>query len=235
MLAVLFVAASGWRPRFTALPLWWILFSDQASFTLVDGGDQIAAVLALLLIPISLTDSRKWHWMRSSQQFGRPRKLAVTVARVSRGVICVQVAFIYLDACLSKLSVPEWVDGTAGYYWLQDPMFGPAGVLRTISNTLMLNPLLVTAMTWGTLVIEFSLGVALLLSARHRAILFPIGLLFHLGIALTMGLWSFVFVMWAALALYLRAEGDFPAEWLSAFRRSRSRSREARRCSVARG
>jgi len=48
---VLLVAASGWRPRYTAIPMWWVLFGNQASLTVVDGGDQISAVLALLLIP----------------------------------------------------------------------------------------------------------------------------------------------------------------------------------------
>jgi len=53
----LIIIASGWRPRVTALPHWWITFSLQNSAITIDGGDQIAAVLTFLLIPLALTDS----------------------------------------------------------------------------------------------------------------------------------------------------------------------------------
>jgi antimicrobial peptide system SdpB family protein len=201
---VLLVAASGWRPRFTAIPMWWVLFGNQASLTVVDGGDQIAAVLALLLIPMSLTDNRKWHW--AAADIASP--YARITAHVTLVIVRVQVAYIYINACLAKLGVPEWLDGSAVYYWLRDPMFGPAGALRPLTDALMAQPLPVAAATWGTLCLEFALGISVFLRNSSRFILLPMGAALHLGIAITMGLWSFAFVMWAALLLLLWPGGN---------------------------
>ncbi len=61
-IAVLLVTASGWRPRLTAIPHWYVSWSLVANATIQDGGDQIATILTLLLIPVALTDPRRWHW-----------------------------------------------------------------------------------------------------------------------------------------------------------------------------
>ena len=37
----------------TAIPHWWISWSFITSVTVQDGGDQITAVLSLLLVPVS--------------------------------------------------------------------------------------------------------------------------------------------------------------------------------------
>src|SRR5437867_307525 len=58
-LAILFVVASGWRPRITAIPHWWVAFSLQVSATVLDGGDQVTAILTLLVLPVALTDPRR--------------------------------------------------------------------------------------------------------------------------------------------------------------------------------
>jgi antimicrobial peptide system SdpB family protein len=204
-IVVLFVAASGWRPRYTAIPMWWVLFGNQASLTVVDGGDQIGAVLALLLIPMSLTDNRKWHWAPADTM---RRPYATIVAHVTLAVVQVQVAYIYINACLAKLGVPEWLDGSAVYYWLRDPMFGPAGALRPLTDGLLAQPVPVAAVTWGTLVLEFTLGISIFLPARCRLPLLSLGITLHLGIAIMMGLWSFAFTMWAALLLLLWPAGN---------------------------
>lgn len=217
-ICVLAVAASGWRPRYTAIPMWWVLFSNQASLTVVDGGDQIGAVLALLLIPVSLTDGRHWHWTSADAVSTRSRPYAAMTAHVSVLVIRVQVAYIYINACLAKLSVPEWLDGSAVYYWLRDPMFGPAGALRPVAEWLTSRPVPVAAVTWGTLFLEFALGISILLPWRVQRALLPLGASLHLGIAITMGLWSFAFTMWAALLLMLWPNGNLIQAVVSAFR-----------------
>lgn len=58
---VLLVVASGWRPRFTGPLHCWVSFSLATSAVMVDGGDQVSQVLTLLLLPVTLTDSRTWH------------------------------------------------------------------------------------------------------------------------------------------------------------------------------
>ena len=56
---LLLIVASGWRPRITGLIHWWVGVSFMSSAILVDGGDQVASVLALLLVPVTLTDQRR--------------------------------------------------------------------------------------------------------------------------------------------------------------------------------
>ena len=63
---LLMVVASGWRPRFTGLIHFYIAFSFHSSAVSLDGGEQVNVVLTLLLLPITLTDKRKWHWEKVS-------------------------------------------------------------------------------------------------------------------------------------------------------------------------
>lgn len=232
---ILAAAATGWRPRFTAIPMWWVLFGNQSSLTVVDGGDQIAAVLALLLIPISLTDSRKWHWTAAKFGCASEHPRAAVVAHVTLVAIQVQVAFVYINSCLAKLGVPEWLNGTAIYYWLRDPMFGPAGGLRNITDALMVQPIPVALVTWGTLFLEFFLGISIFLPRAYKLILLPLGLAFHLGIAVMMGLWSFAFAMWAALLLALWPDGNLIGVVKAAIGRKLRRPRAMKKTDLAIG
>jgi len=59
----LLVIASGWRPRVTGVLHAWIAFSFQANAMAIEGGDQVSAILTLLLVPVTLLDDRKWHWL----------------------------------------------------------------------------------------------------------------------------------------------------------------------------
>src|SRR5262249_3889924 len=91
--ALLLVVASGWRPRLPGLVHWWIAFSFQASATLIEGGDQATAILALLLVPVTLLDARRWHWQPAPA--GEPGERDAScrlVALTALLVIRVQVA-----------------------------------------------------------------------------------------------------------------------------------------------
>jgi sporulation delaying protein B len=124
-IGVLLAALSGWRPQLTAIPHWWVTFSFQASATEIDGGDQIAAIATLLIIPLALTDYRKSHWDTSTITMASLNGLTRSaVAWSTVWVLRLQVAGVYLQASLAKLTRPEWINGTAVYYWLTDPTFG---------------------------------------------------------------------------------------------------------------
>lgn len=201
--AIALIVASGWRPRFTAIFHWYVSWSLIANSTLQDGGDQITAVLTLLLIPLCLTDSRRWHWQRP-QEPTEPRQI---VARTALLLIQVQVAVVYLHASIAKLGVAEWADGTAMFYWTHHPTFGSPGWLRPLTDLVTGSPLGVAAMTWGSIALEFSLALGIVLNATARRVLLVCGLLFHAGIAAEMGLISFFFAMAGALLLYLLPVG----------------------------
>lgn len=200
-IVILVVAAAGWRPRFTALPQWWATASFQVSTTIPDGGDQAAAVLCLLLLPIALTDGRTWHWSGPGAVNNATTSLIAWSALV---VARVQVAGIYLQASMAKLGRAEWADGTALYYWLGDPWFGSPRWASALLAPVLVNPVGVTLLTWGSVAVEFSLVLGLVAGRRARPYLLVGGLLLHASIALLMGLGSFALAMAGCLVLYLR-------------------------------
>ena len=202
---VLFVVVTGWRPRVTALPHWWISWSVAASITLPDGGDQVAVVLSLILLPVALTDPRVWHWSRPSPVARSFPGAALAVLALSALVVArLQVAGIYLHSSLAKVGVEEWRDGTAMYYWLQQPGFAPTPLLREPLLAIAETPVGAALMTWGPIVLEVTLGLSILMAARARRVLLVLGITFHLAIAAMMGLVSFGFSMAAALIILLR-------------------------------
>ncbi len=199
-IVVLLVVASGWRPRFTGVLHWYVVWSLMVNASILDGGDQVTTVLALLLVPITLTDPRRWHW-----QALPPRTVGIgrIVAYIGLILIQLQVAVIYFHASIAKLGVREWADGTAMYYWLRHPTFGASGWVRPITDLITGSPVGVALMTWSSIALEFCLAIALLLRPPLRRWLLIAGITFHTLIAVTMGLISFSTAMAAALLLYL--------------------------------
>ncbi len=205
-IAILLVVTSGWRPRITAPLHWWVAFSLQASAITLDGGDQVTAILALLLLPIALTDNRKWHWQTYSAA-------GLTSAEECKRIIAssawlaarVQVAGIYLHSFVGKFVVEEWKNGTALYYWWTDPIFGAAPWTRPVLDVVLKAGVSVVALTWGALLFELVLFLGLVLRPAQRRWLLPAGIAFHVSIALVQGLVTFGIAMTAALILFLRA------------------------------
>jgi len=201
---ILLVIASGWRPRYTAIFHWWISFSFNASAITLDGGDQITAVLTLFILPIALTDSRKWHWQSVSctaslSTFECLRRVTALTALIA---IRVQVAIVYFHAAIGKLSVEDWLNGTVLYYWLTDPRVGLANWSKAIVP--LFRTQFVAIVTWSAICLELFLFMALVMPKAAWKYLLRAGIAFHVAIALTMGLISFSMAMIAALVLYLR-------------------------------
>lgn len=212
---VLALVVIGWRPRWTAIPHAWVVLSMQNSMTLTEGGDQIAGNLALLLLPIALADGRRWHWSPAvgSDGGGQGGETSRMVANTTMVLVRLQVAVIYLHAAAGKLAVSEWLDGTAVYYWMLDPQFGPDGVREFVLTAFTATAWGVTAVTWGAIVIEFTLAAGLVAGAPMRKVLFWVGILFHLGIAVALGLATFGVTMAGALVLFLWPRGEQPRLW----------------------
>ena len=197
--AILAVVASGWRPRLTAIPHWWVSFSVLSAIVQT-GGDQVAAVLTLFLVPLAITDRRRWHWSSNQEESANPSAVVRLVASSSLAAVRLQVAGVYFVSAVAKFGVREWANGTALYYWMTDPRFGGPSWLSPILRS----SIGVTMLTWGTLLLELSLGLAIFLPKQARRYLLIAGVVFHLSIALTIGISSFSLTMVAALVLYLR-------------------------------
>jgi antimicrobial peptide system SdpB family protein len=213
---ILVITISGWRPRVTSLLHWWVTMSYASSAVIVDGGDQLASVLTLLLVPIALTDSRRWHWTEPPPT--APTlipKIKGLVAHSTWLVIRLQVSIVYLHAFVGKLSVQEWINGTVVHYWFRHPVFGVPSWMEPIVYPIIENPVGVMALTWGTIALEMVLAAGLFMKEHYRPWLLSAGLLFHGAIAIVHGLFTFFFSCAAALILYLRTyDAPFPIDKL---------------------
>lgn len=118
-----------------------------------------------------------------------PREWAPWALRL----IQIQISVVYLWTVWHKLKGDHWVDGTAVYY---------ATRLHNMTNfpvpVLLDNLLLIKLMTWGTLILEFSLGT-LIWFKEFRKPLIVAGIFFHLGIEYMMSIPFFEIVMIALL------------------------------------
>ncbi len=201
---LLLVVATGYRPRFTGILHFWSTWSLSASAVLVDGGDQVASTLSLLLVPVTLMDARKWHW-------SAPASRALTTGEVARRIVAltaftlirVQVAGIYFHAAVAKFHSEEWADGTALYYWGGHPIFGAPTWLTPLIRPLLVNGLSVSLLRWGVIVLELFLCMALVMPTRGRKAVLLGGIALHIGIIFLHGLVSFGSTMVAALVLFL--------------------------------
>ncbi|KAA8999804.1 hypothetical protein F4V43_15900 [Paenibacillus spiritus] len=201
---ILLIVASGWRPRFTGILHWWVASSLQNTGITLDGGEQVATVLTLLLIPVTLFDHRKWHWLppRSDNTMtstGIPHLISFLFLFSIR----VQMAIIYFNAALSKLKNKEWIDGTAIYYYFHDPMLGLNSFLLSLLNPLIESSFVVL-LTWGTIIVELLLGSGIVAHKEKRFFFLYLGLALHTLIAICLGLYSFSLVMFAGLILAFR-------------------------------
>lgn len=194
-IALLALVVSGFFPRLTGVLHWWLAFSFNNSASIVDGGDQVAAVLALLILPVTLLDGRTNHFYKSLNINAFSSIVSNIFLRI---LIPLQMSIIYFHAALEKLyKVEEWRNGTAVYYFAQDPIFG-APFMGELSGTY-----LVLLMTWGTIALEILLGAALFMIYKHKSLLLPLGICFHITISMSFGLFSFMCSMVGGLLIYL--------------------------------
>ena len=118
-IGILLLAASGWQPRITGVLHWWIAVSYQLTASTLEGGDQAAAALTLLLVPVTLTDPRSWHWQRapifSNQTGGRAflHSMRTLVALSALLVARIQVCGIYFHSSFGKMQGTELNGPTA--------------------------------------------------------------------------------------------------------------------------
>lgn len=198
---------AGFAPRFFIIPQWYAHRSIASTIGPAEGGDHISVLVTLLMVPIFLTDRRRWHW-----QTPKPASEHVTyVASVAFAVLRIQIAVLYLHASLGKMAVTEWLDGTATYYWLLDGTFGVAQWLTPLMTAITYDPVGLAFLTWGTIAVEFLLALGLFASGHQRTALLVLGLGLHVSIGIGMGLVAFQLVMVGVVIAYLGT--DLAPQW----------------------
>ena len=190
---------SGYYPKVTGILHFWLMYSFHNSCIILDGGDQIATIFSFMIIPITLLDKRKNHWHNLKNQSKYSKLLGHLIFKL----IALQVSFIYLNTAIEKLyNLNEWKNGTAMYYIIKSEFFGASDFFLPIFN-LIINSKAVFFLTWWVIVSHLFLSYLLFLSRIKKANYIILGLFFHGGIAVFMGLYSFSITMFGVLVLYL--------------------------------
>lgn len=193
---VLLIVASGYRPRWTCVPHWYVTASLGLATSVTNGGEQAARLLTLLLIPLCLGDRRRWQWTTR----------APALPPVWRGsgyaghlAIRMQVVLIYGDAVVAKVREPEWLDGTAMHYIVQNAYFGAATWLVELLGSPLLDGWSIRVVTWASLALEAFIAVSALGAMRIRRWGLVAGIGLHGAIMVALGLIGFGLIMIALL------------------------------------
>jgi hypothetical protein len=78
-------------------------------------------------------DPRKNHWHTNSmdlKETSAPERYLI--ANFFHFLIRLQVAFIYFHAAVGKMPISDWANGTAVYYWFNNPTFGMCNWMKPI-------------------------------------------------------------------------------------------------------
>lgn len=173
----------------------------------IEGGDYLVATSTVVLAVVCLTDRRLQGW--SPRGSGKPA-LAFIPAQVLLLGMRLQVAYVYLEAATVKQSHPIWADGSALWYWLQQPNFGARPEVRDLLSVVLAQGPVLHAMTWGVIVTEYVLAVAVLSARRRNArfLTLAVAVSMHLVFALVLGLITFFVSMVGVLLLVSWRAGD---------------------------
>ncbi|WP_420370267.1 sporulation-delaying protein SdpB family protein [Curtobacterium sp. L1-20] len=203
VVALMLAVLSGYLPAVTAIPHWWVAWSLNIGSPVRDGGDQVAAVLTLLLVPLLLLDYRRNHWAPDRRWVSRSWGTRGTAWAVLV-IVWVQASVLYANAAIAKFAVAEWANGTALWYWIQEPSFRPPAPFVWLAETAQSSLVGAIIINYGVLALELFAAALLFVRPGVRRIALPIMLTFHLCIGVMFGLWSFFLSMAALLVLYLR-------------------------------
>lgn len=199
---ILVLVIAGVMPRITCWLHTWVTYSYFFGILIVEGGDQINAILTLLLIPICVLDSRINGWKNKAKKNTLPDWLQWN-AHCAIIFIGLQMAILYLNAGVAKTFATEWYNGTAIYYWINDNMFGAPEWLQMILAPIIEHPIGVSLLNWGVIALEVCLFIVFFLPQRFKYLFFLIGVLFHFSIVMIHGLTAFWLAMTGGLVLYL--------------------------------
>lgn len=200
------------------IPSTYLAWSFANYNLMLEGGDQIASNLAILLLPFLLTMGGGAAHTRA------PRRVSGVVIVVTVWLIRLQAVLVYGQAAIDKIRRPEWYDGTAMYYWARDASLQQGEPGWSLLQHLTQLQFFTNVLTWGTVLLELVLAAAILMPRRTRAVLFVVALTFHAGIAVYYGLVTFGLAMTGLLVGALLFDVDLdtlrPRVWARPRRRT---------------
>ncbi|MGO3886096.1 MAG: HTTM domain-containing protein [Mycetocola sp.] len=202
VLAVLFML--GWRFKFV-LPIYLVLWVSfiEVNDSVGDQGDNMYRIALFFLL--FADPAARWSLdARRRAKAGWPTVLPVQISNALHNltlvILTAQVSFVYVSGALYKAGGTPWSGGYAVYNPLMTDRFGTWPVLSDLVTTW--GPA-VTAMTWGSIIMQLCFPMLLLTRPTRIFALFGI-MSFHVGIAVLMGLPWFSLAMIALDFIFVR-------------------------------
>ncbi|MFP2959274.1 HTTM domain-containing protein [Myxococcus sp. 1LA] len=219
-LAVSLLWLVGWRTRLTT-PLTYVFFWSlhQRFPGIWDGGDNL---MHLVLVYAMFADVGAWFSLdakRRALKPADPRGLGTRLGGMFHNTailaFALQISLVYGVAGLYKVQGEVWQDGTAIYHAFRGGQF----VWPGFAELLYQNAVVVTLLSHGTVAFQVAFPFLLFLNRHTRRFAVALGLTFHLGIALFLGLITFSLFM-ASVDLALIDDDEYRAlgRWLTRLR-----------------
>jgi hypothetical protein len=210
----LFCAMIGFQTRVSLLTSLVLMASfHQRNIWLLSSSEVLMRIVMTLLVCAPAGNALSVDsWLARMRKSPLPREWAPWALRL----IQIQLSVVYVWTVWHKLKGELWIDGTAIYY---------ATRLQNMTNlpvpVLLDNLPLIKLMTWGTLLLEFSLGTLVWIKEFRRPLI-TMGLFFHLGIEYMMSIPFFELIMMSLLLVYFSPEEmrAFANRWIEAFKKS---------------
>jgi hypothetical protein len=200
-LGVAVMLTIGWHTRAACI----FAFIGVASFEwrnplILDGSDIVFRLVPLWL---AVTNCADLYSVDAAIRRGRGEVVTGHGPALPVRLLELQVGWIYLMTGLEKLAGTLWKNGTATFFALQlEHTFG-----RGYAYLVATNPLVVHAMTWGTLVVELVfLPLAMVPFRLTRLLAVAGGVMLHGGILTLMNVGNFPIIMLSTLILFLPPE-----------------------------
>jgi HTTM domain len=182
----------GWHTRLAALAVFVVMLSFQRRDIFVfNSGDVVLRIEALYLALAPAGAALSLDRRRTAGSFWDAQVRAPWGLRLMQ----VQLSIIYLTTVHDKLTGTTWNEGTAVSYALRLTDLQAFA----LPDWLTTNAVLMNFATWGTLVLELSLGV-LVWNRRLRPWVLGAGIVMHMIFLLTLAVAFFSFAMYV---LYL--------------------------------
>jgi len=187
-LAVLFMMGILREVAGVGLFLLLVIFQKRGEL-FMDGGDNVIFVVLPYLI---FSDSYRFFSFKLfnyklADKWLQFRKMFRNVALLG---LIIQVCFVYFFTAIAKLNTEVWYNGTALYYALNIEDFNPSRHYQNYQN----NAYVINILSYSTLLFELAFPF-LIWSTNTKIIVLGMGILFHLGIWLMMGLNVYPWVM----------------------------------------
>lgn len=180
----------------------------QRNLYIIHGGDMFLRVAGFFLMfapaGAALSVDRILRLRR-----GQPDTALIPVRPWAQRMIQFELSLLYFAAFCWKAQGAPWVQGTAlGYVYHLDEL------RRFPVPSFLTDPLMISLQTWGTLALEFSLGV-LIWFRDIRYYLLAIATVFHIVIELTLNIPMFEWDVLAAYILFIdAADLERAGQWI---------------------